>query len=489
MESPTLPYVYRIKLELLFPIFILICSSLAILIDEWMLLALPFVTLFAWLSVFKPHWIYFLLLFSIPFSTEVDLPGGFSTDFPDEILMWWMFGLGILILNKNRYFIKELFDSPITWAILIHWIWIIVTCIGSTDFTYSLKYWLSKSWYLMNFYVLGIYFIKNDSRRSLVALSLVIAASITVLIIETKHTAVGFAFSEINQAVRPFYRNHVNYACMLVSVFPFIYALWKKYQDKLLVKTSILCVGLLILVGIVFAYTRAAYISLFSILFFYPIIRYKLVNLAFIFAIAISLSGILYFTSGNRYLDLAPDYNKAVSHTDFSNLLEATPQGKDISTMERLYRWIAGGNMIIERPLTGFGPANFYNAYQSYTLTQFTTYVSDNEEKSSIHNYYLMTAVEQGIPGLILFLTILYFYFKIAEALMRSGNESQKPWILASLWSMGSILMILVFNDMVESDKVGSLFFLNMAILVSISINAKRELNKNVQSYANRKST
>jgi O-antigen ligase len=466
MDSLSLPYFSRGKLDFIIPLFILLCSAIAIASDEWRIFIVPFLLLFIWLSVIRPHWIYFLLLFTIPFSTELDLPGGFSTDFPDEILMWWMFGLGILLLIKNKSFSKEILKYPLTLVILIHWVWIIITCISSVDISYSIKYWLSKSWYLMNFYVLGIYFLKEGTRKSVFANLVLVASCITVLIIETKHAFTGFAFSEINESVRPFYRNHVNYACLLVAVFPFIYPLWKKYQHQLITKTIVFCAGIILLAGILFSYTRAAYISLFSIFIFYPIIRYRLVNLSFVLAIFITIAGVLYFTAGNRYLELAPDYNKAVSHTDFGNLLEATPQGKDISTMERLYRWVAGGNMIVEKPVLGFGPANFYNAYQSFTLTQFTTYVSDNEERSSIHNYYLMIAVEQGIPGLIIFLAILYFYFKMAEQFWQASNTLQKHWILASVWSMGAILMILIFNDMVESDKVGSFFFLNMAILV-----------------------
>jgi len=100
-----------------------------------------------------------------------------------------------------------------------------------------------------------------------------------------------------------------------------------------------------------------------------------------------------------------------------------------------------------------------------------------------------MTAVEQGVPCLIIFLAILCFYFKMAETLWRSGTSWQKRWILSSVWSMGAILMILVFNDMVESDKVGSLFFINMAILVCVSDIPKNEMNKNNPSDANRKST
>jgi len=62
--------------------------------------------------------------------------------------------------------------------------------------------------------------------------------------------------------------------------------------------------------------------------------------------------------------------------------------------------------MAADRPLVGFGPGAFYESYVPYTLSSFQTYVSDNPEKSGIHNYYLMTSVEQGIPGLILFLIL-----------------------------------------------------------------------------------
>ena len=48
--------------------------------------------------------------------------------------------------------------------------------------------------------------------------------------------------------------------------------------------------------------------------------------------------------------------------------------------------------------------SNFYPNYQARTVRSFTTYVSDNPERSGIHNYYLMTAVEQGIPGLLVYL-------------------------------------------------------------------------------------
>jgi O-antigen ligase len=109
----------------------------------------------------------------------------------------------------------------------------------------------------------------------------------------------------------------------------------------------------------------------------------------------------------NRYISYSPDYEKTITQKKFNDLLNATYKLEDISTIERFYRWVAGYYMVKERPLLGFGPASFYSEYHSYVDRHFTTYVSNNPEHSSIHNYYLMTAVEQGIPGLLILLVLM----------------------------------------------------------------------------------
>ena len=56
----------------------------------------------------------------------------------------------------------------------------------------------------------------------------------------------------------------------------------------------------------------------------------------------------------------------AITHDDFDDLLSATTKGQDVSTMERVYRWVAGGHMVAEKPWLGFGPSTFTEFYKSY---------------------------------------------------------------------------------------------------------------------------
>jgi O-antigen ligase len=108
-------------------------------------------------------------------------------------------------------------------------------------------------------------------------------------------------------------------------------------------------------------------------------------------------------------MDFAPNFERTITHTEFDNLIEATYKLEDISSMERVYRWMAGIEMIKDRFWFGFGPGTFYSNYKAYSISRFQTYVSDNPDQSGIHNYFLMTWVEQGFIGFISIHSIMFY--------------------------------------------------------------------------------
>jgi O-antigen ligase len=145
---------------------------------------------------------------------------------------------------------------------------------------------------------------------------------------------------------------------------------------------------------------------------------------------------------------------------------------EDISTMERLYRWVAGGHMVPYKPLTGWGPGNFTTFYRSHTVTSFRTYVSENPENSGVHNYFLMTLVEQGVPGLLIIIVLFSFTLLRGETLYHrwAGRPDRQRLVIMSLLSLVVTFAFLLINDLIETDKVGSFFFINLAILVNQEI-------------------
>jgi O-antigen ligase len=440
-------------------------------IDEWVLLALPFgVLVLLWcLGDFRR--LYLLMWATIPLTIEVDLPGGLSTDFPAETLMW----LSCLFLPAYLFLYGKKADfrftlHPIFVILLLHFFWIILATILSDVPLISFKYTLAKTWYLVCFILLPLLLFRNLGDIKQWSLFFVIPLILTVVIIMIRHSQYGFSFEKINNAVIPIYRNHVDYACGLGIILPFVWCLRRWFLSRK-VKLFFLFSLALMLAGIYFSYTRAAWLCIpLSVVSFY-IIRFKLMRIVMPITLGVIMVVIGWLAYDNTYISFSPDYEKTITHKNFNDVVSATYRLEDISTVERFYRWVAGFYMVREKPFTGFGPGTFYSLYQNYVDRHFTTYVSDNPEHSGMHNYYLMVAVDQGLPGLILFLLLIISVLLYGEKLYHSLMAGpEKELLMAALVSFCSILFILSLNDMVETDKVGSLFFLCIAIVILIGV-------------------
>ena len=110
--------------------------------------------------------------------------------------------------------------------------------------------------------------------------------------------------------------------------------------------------------------------------------------------------------------------------------------------------------------------SNFYNFYKGYTVNAFKTYVSDNPEKSTAHNYFILVLVEQGIIGLLIFLLLTATIFIYAEKLYHKCNQkADKLWILAIIMSLAALYVNNSLSDMIETDKVGTFYFMSIAML------------------------
>jgi O-antigen ligase len=184
-------------------------------------------------------------------------------------------------------------------------------------------------------------------------------------------------------------------------------------------------------------------------------------------------------------MEYAPNYERTVFNgKNFEKHLEATYKMQDVSGMERVYRWVAAARMIGDKPLVGSGAATFYPEYKRYTVKSFRTYVSDNPEKSTTHNYVLLQLAEQGIPGFVLFLTLIATALLMGESLYHRSRQQPdvRRVVLAALLSLVVIAFHLTLNELVEVDKIGPVFFICLALLVRANswLNARDEQPKQV---------
>ena len=468
---------------------LLIISSLllAVLTEEYLLAGLPLFALLIYVTVVDFRVIFFLLLASIPISTEYYLPGGLGTNLPTEPLM---VGLMVVFLFWSIHKVKELnfraLLHPLSLLLILHIAWIYLTTITSDLLWVSVKYALSKTWYVCAFFFFSLLIFRRSKDFQKAFWYIFIPLFITIIITLTRHAAIGFSFEMVHTVFHPFHRNHVSYSALLSLFFPILivaigwYAPFSGRWWLLILAVPIF------LLGIYFAYTRAGYVALLIAAGAYVVIRMRLMKIAVLGSLVVVVLGVAYLINDNKYLDYAPNFDRTISHTEFNNLLEATYKGEDISTMERVYRWVAGFNMIADKPVLGAGPGNFIYFYKPYTVTSFQTYVSKNEDQSGIHSYYLMTAVEQGIVGLIIFLLLCAAQLIIGE---RVYHQTEDPLlrsiVIAALLCIVVIDAFQIINDMLETDKMGPFFFISTALLIKIDLINQRQKTLSHQAKAN----
>jgi O-antigen ligase len=467
----------NIEFVLFSGLFVLSLLS-AIGFEKYYLIAVPFLAL-----VFFSGWqhiniVFLLLMFTLPFSTELQLTPELGTDFPDELLMVLTAGLLIYYWCYSPSLVsKKITRHPIVVLLLITLLWGVVCTLFSTYPIISLKFLLAKSWYVGAFAVTPVIIFQEKETIKKAFTILAMTMLLIVIIILVRHSLYGFSFKGVNGALQPFFRNHVNYSAMLVCMIPVFFAFYKLTDSKRM-KSWIAGAIIVLLTALFLSYARGAWLALITGMIAYWLIRRKLLLAAYI-SIIIAASGFVFWIkSGDRYLQYAHNYRTAIFHEDFGQHLQATYQFKDLSTAERFYRWIAGIRMIKYNALTGFGPATFYNNYKPYAVPAFKTWVSNNPEHSTVHNYFLLITIEQGIPGLIFFLLLTGCLLYYAERLYHRAKDAFYKTIAITTGVI--LVMILTVNslsDLIETDKVGSLFFLCLSMLIVADIKCRRDLS------------
>ena len=466
---------------------ILIAVFAAIATETYFLFALPILIVGGWITLVDYKKIFYLLFISIPISVDVALPGGLALNVFTEPLQILLSGITLLLILKDgRSIAKGYLTHPISIALLLHFAWIIITTLFSSDYTVSVKYLIAKAWFILPSFYLTMKLVNSVKDIKNIVWCLILPLLFTITVILIRHAAIGFSFDGVNYVLGPFYNNHVAYASTIAICFPFVWILCRWYPRFSLKWWFLTGSFLLMIVAIYLSYTRATMASVFIVFGMYYVVKWRLSRQAFVIAIMGLASLFFWLGQQNNFMNYTPNFERTISHQSFDNLLEATLRGQDISLAERYYRWIAGLYMVGNHPVLGSGPSTFYNEYRSYTLSSFKTYVSDNPEKSGIHNYFLMVLVEQGIPGLLIFLLFSYLLFAEGERIYHRQKDAQsKDVVMASLFLLSIMYSLLVINDLLEADKLGALFFFAAGLLVKFDMISKDSSSPNKELKAN----
>lgn len=403
----------------------------------------------------------------LPLSTELTITPQLGIDFPDEMLMVFLTGLTLLYWwHKPQHFPLSVWRHSLFFLLIIHVSWIVISTVYAVEPIPAIKFLLAKIWYIVPFVILPAVLLNSISRIQKMAAFLLWPMGFVVIITLFRHGADAFSFESINRHLFPFFRNHVNYASMLVCLLAVLFCAYQLTPKQTAQRKWLLMALVVGLSALALAYSRGAWLALVMGIVSVFVIREKQMGALLVLAVTALLVSTVWLVTDKRYFRFAPDHDKTIFHTDFSQHLSATVALKDVSNAERFYRWVAGARMLSDKPLAGFGPSSFYLHYRPYTVQRFETWVSNNPEHSTVHNYFLLTALEQGIMGLVIFCALYFFMLmrlqKIYHRLHSYFYRAVTLTVAVILVMIGTINFI---SDMIETDKIGSLFWLCMGMV------------------------
>jgi O-antigen ligase len=443
-------------------------------------LVAPFAYLFVVLVGVNWKTAYWIFLFTIPPSIQLSFAGDtLSLTLPDQPMMWLFLGLFVVMFARNPQIIPQWWwRDPLVLIVVLQFLWTIVAVIFSEMLFFSFKFLLVKTWLLVCFFVFPIWIFREKKDFVKGFFILLVPMLITIIVILLHHSLYGFRFDRIQRAITNLYYNHVDYSTVISMFFPLlIVTCWPMIKKRnIFIKSALLVTILIFIAGIGFAYARAAVVAVVFAAVVGVAIRMRMANLVMPGFYALIMLLMVYMIPNNKFIDFRPDFEHTFMRKNFVDHVIATFRGTDMSSMERLYRWIAAVRMSKDRPVTGVGPRAFYYFYKPYTVTSFRTYVSRNTEQSTTHNYFLYMLVEQGWPAMILYAIFMVVVFAKAQKIYHRFKDKFYKWT-----TMGLAMTIAVgfinnfFSELIETHKVAALFYIPLAMLIILDKKSRDE--------------
>ena len=149
---------------------------------------------------------------------------------------------------------------------------------------------------------------------------------------------------------------------------------------------------------------------------------------------------------------------------------EDTPLPLDGSLVLRYNGYYGASNMVLDRPVLGFGPGVYSLANAAYwTDYEQQWYAESTRKNMHVHNDLLETAIDAGIPAAALYLAL--FAWVILRSLIMSGHESRDHrrlgFTLAAVFLAIAVDGLFGFNLRVPVSAV--FFFLLVGVLAGTS--------------------
>lgn len=411
------------------------------------------------------------IVFFTPLSINLEqLEFGLGLALPTEPLMFGAMVVFFLRSFYERDFDAKILRHPVSIAIMINLIWLSFTVVTSELWIVSFKNVVARLWFIVCFYFIATQIFINKKNIGRFVWLYITPLAIVVVYTLFQHSLRSFGEKPAHWVMQPFFKDHTSYGAVLAMFYPFLVGSFFSTEIATRKKIFITVVFTIITLGLVFSYTRAAWISLLIALgvFLIYFFRIKLYTLAISFTLLLTL--FLYFRDD---IIMSLEKNKQDSSTDLAEHAQSvTNIASDASNLERINRWNCALRMFLERPVFGWGPGTYQFLYSPYQHSSELTIISTKfGNRGNAHSEYLGPLAESGVPGTITFLAIIICVFYSGSKLyFRLKEKEMKIAVLTLLLGFTTYVAHGILNNFLDTDKAAVPFWGFMAIIVAIDV-------------------
>ncbi len=436
----------------------------------------PIALLFIYLAIFETEKFFLSIAFLTPLSVNIEeYTDSFGLFLPTEPLLFGLMIFFLFLQIRIPFLDKRIWKNPIVICVLVYLFWLIITSITSTDPIVSFKSILARLWFIIPLLVFGTHFFKKHENRVVFLWLFIVSCSLVVCFTLIHHSIYGFGEEEGHWVMWPFFKDHTIYGATVALCLPISLALLNQKGSPPLSKAVLILLNSILITGLIFSYTRAAWLSVFCAGIIGLLVYFR-VNFKLLLGLGLALGFIIYAQWDNIQLVLAKNKHEHTTEAFEEKIQSAANVTTDASNLERINRWDCAYQMFKKRPVLGFGPGTYAFEYAPFQDPENLTIISTNfGDMGNAHSEYLSALSESGFIGLLLFISIVASIFTCAIKLYYktpSHENDIKLLIMGIIISLSTYFIHAFLNNYLDTDKAAVPIWAMCAMIIAMSLKA-----------------
>ena len=441
--------------------------------EKYLPMLIPLGLVMVWAVLYRLKELMLFVALVTPFSMNLEslkALGGIGFYLPTEpILVGVLLVFLVWFLGKDRLD-RNIWQHPVSIAVLLALGWMFITAMASSLPIVSFKFLASRLWFVIPLFFLMIAFFKDPAYLKKYFWMYAISLAIVILITLQKHAGQGFDEQTGHYVMDPFYKDHTSYGAVIAMFIPL--ALGHLFYIKLegWKRLGLIVITLVLTVGLIFSYTRAAWLSLVGALGVFIVMKLR-IKFWLVFTVMVALTAGYLVFQDDVIREL--ERNRQDSSENFTEHIQSmTNVSTDASNLERLNRWSSAMRMFEERPIMGWGPGTYMFQYSPFQKHSETTIISTNlGDAGNAHSEYLGPLCESGVLGMLFFVLFMIMILKTGiEVYYKLEDPYIKMLCMCMLLGMITYFIHGILNNFLDTDKVSVPFWGFAAGIVAIDL-------------------